>query len=138
MGLLISAEPADVGTCRARVDIYSWTLCPPTIKRRLVCVCLVWLTGHTIASAQYWPQFRGTHTGLAADDSSLPDTWGETQNVAWKVDIPGRDWSSGRTKSRTLKFARDSGRWILAANRPWLTKPTYVGKLIALPLKSTT
>ena len=65
-----------------------------SLKRRLVSVCLVFLTGQTIGSAQYWPQFRGPHGGLAADDPSLPDTWGETQNVAWKIDIPGRGWSS--------------------------------------------
>jgi outer membrane protein assembly factor BamB len=66
----------------------------PTSQRRLASVCLLWLAGHTIASAQQWPQFRGLHGGLAADDAALPDTWGETQNVAWKIDIPGRGWSS--------------------------------------------
>ena len=29
-----------------------------------------------------------------ADDPALPDTWSSTQNVAWKVDIPGSGWSS--------------------------------------------
>src|SRR5688572_25943657 len=67
---------------------------PPTIKRRLASVCLVLIASHTMSSAQYWPQFRGPHGGLAADDPSLPDTWGETQNVAWKIGIPGRGWSS--------------------------------------------
>ena len=28
--------------------------------------------------------------GVAADDPALPDTWGPTQNVAWKIDMPGR------------------------------------------------
>src|SRR5581483_4167297 len=41
-----------------------------------------------------WPQFRGAHGGVAADDPSLPDTWDTTKNVAWKVDVPGRSWSS--------------------------------------------
>ena len=32
--------------------------------------------------------------GVAADDPKLPDTWSTTENVAWKIDIPGRSWSS--------------------------------------------
>src|SRR5262245_7976618 len=49
----------------------------------------------SIASAdQEWPQFRGSKSGVAADDAALPDTWSATTNVAWKVDVPGRGWSS--------------------------------------------
>ena len=46
------------------------------------------------SQAQNWPQFRGPHDGVAADDPRLPDTWSTTDNVAWKLDIPGRSWSS--------------------------------------------
>jgi outer membrane protein assembly factor BamB len=31
---------------------------------------------------------------VAADDARLPDTWSTTENVAWKIDVPGRSWSS--------------------------------------------
>ena len=41
-----------------------------------------------------WPQFRGSSAGVAADDARLPDTWSTTENVAWKIDVPGRSWSS--------------------------------------------
>ena len=41
-----------------------------------------------------WPQFRGSRAGVAADDARLPDTWSTTENVAWKIDVPGRSWSS--------------------------------------------
>ena len=44
--------------------------------------------------AENWPQFRGSRGGVAPDDPALPDTWSTTQNVAWKLDIPGRSWSS--------------------------------------------
>jgi outer membrane protein assembly factor BamB len=44
--------------------------------------------------AQNWPQFRGTRGGVAPDDPKLPDTWSTTENVAWKLDVPGRSWSS--------------------------------------------
>src|SRR6185295_6119349 len=41
-----------------------------------------------------WPQFRGAQAGVAADDASLPDSWGPSQNIVWKIDVPGRSWSS--------------------------------------------
>jgi len=41
-----------------------------------------------------WPQFRGGRAGVAADDARLPETWSATENVAWKIDVPGRSWSS--------------------------------------------
>ena len=44
--------------------------------------------------AENWPQFRGSKGGVASDDPALPDAWSTTQNVAWKIDIPGRSWSS--------------------------------------------
>jgi outer membrane protein assembly factor BamB len=44
--------------------------------------------------ADDWPQFRGTQAGVAADHPDLPDRWSPTENVAWKVDVPGIGWSS--------------------------------------------
>lgn len=41
-----------------------------------------------------WPQFRGPHSGVVADDPALPETWSSTENVAWKTEIPGVGWSS--------------------------------------------
>ncbi|HSU66920.1 MAG TPA: PQQ-binding-like beta-propeller repeat protein, partial [Tepidisphaeraceae bacterium] len=41
-----------------------------------------------------WPQFRGpTGQGLSAA-TGLPVEWSASKNVAWKVEIPGRGWSS--------------------------------------------
>ncbi len=41
-----------------------------------------------------WPQFRG-HGGRATSAvSTLPTKWSTTINVAWKIDVPGRAWSS--------------------------------------------
>jgi hypothetical protein len=55
-------------------------------------VTLLALTG--VSASDQWPLFRGTQAGTIADDPALPDTWSETQNVAWKTDIPGAGWSS--------------------------------------------
>src|ERR1700684_3148206 len=41
-----------------------------------------------------WPQFRGPGSTGVADDPSLPDKWSQTENVAWKIAIPGVGWSS--------------------------------------------
>jgi outer membrane protein assembly factor BamB len=44
--------------------------------------------------AQNWPQFRGSSAGVAPDNADLPDKWSPTENVVWKIDIPGIGWSS--------------------------------------------
>jgi outer membrane protein assembly factor BamB len=52
------------------------------------------LTLPSDGAAQQWAKFRGDHAGNIADDPTLPDTWSETENIAWKIDIPGLSWSS--------------------------------------------
>lgn len=47
-----------------------------------------------VAAADNWPQFRGSRAGVAADDAALPESWSATENVVWKIDVPGRGWSS--------------------------------------------
>ena len=47
-----------------------------------------------VSADNNWPQFRGAQGGVAADDPSLPDAWGPSQNIVWKIDVPGRSWSS--------------------------------------------
>jgi outer membrane protein assembly factor BamB len=44
--------------------------------------------------AKYWARWRGpSGQGLAAG-TGYPDTWSATQNIAWKVPVPGRGNSS--------------------------------------------
>jgi outer membrane protein assembly factor BamB len=47
-----------------------------------------------IAADENWPQFRGPQARGVAENPGLPDTWSATENLAWKVAIPGRGWSS--------------------------------------------
>ena len=47
-----------------------------------------------VAAADQWPRFRGDQAGVAADDPALPDQWSQTENVRWKVALPGLAWSS--------------------------------------------
>ncbi len=44
--------------------------------------------------ADNWPQFRGPQATGVGQSDQLPDTWSAVENVEWKVDIPGRGWSS--------------------------------------------
>jgi outer membrane protein assembly factor BamB len=41
-----------------------------------------------------WPQFRGPEgTGHSAE-VGLPLTWSDTENIAWRTELPGSGWSS--------------------------------------------
>lgn len=48
----------------------------------------------TLLRAGDWPQFRGPGSHSVSSDAQPPDTWSETENLAWKVDLPGRGPSS--------------------------------------------
>jgi outer membrane protein assembly factor BamB len=41
-----------------------------------------------------WPQFRGPDGQGHSDAVGLPLTWSETENIAWKIPLPGKGWSS--------------------------------------------
>ena len=62
--------------------------------RFLLTAIVVVTAAGMVSAADQWPQFRGPSAGVVADDPGLPDTWSETQNVVWKVDVPGLGWSS--------------------------------------------
>ena len=48
----------------------------------------------SFAAEADWPEFRGsTGQGISAADR-VPLTWSATENVAWKVAVPGKGWSS--------------------------------------------
>lgn len=66
---------------------------------RMVCVkpmCMVLLAvslGGAVSGESRWPQFRGPGAMGTAENPALPETWGPTENVAWKVPIAGMGWS---------------------------------------------
>src|SRR4051794_26844083 len=39
--------------------------------------------------AQNWPQWRGPNQDGTAPEAKPPVTWSETNNIKWKVTIPG-------------------------------------------------
>ena len=45
--------------------------------------------------SRHWPQWRGPDmSGVVADQPGLPERWSASENVAWKVRVPGLGWSS--------------------------------------------
>lgn len=61
-------------------------------------VCSVFITSLCFAAEEgaekYWPQWRGPNANGVATHGSPPVTWSETENVRWKVEIPGRGSST--------------------------------------------
>jgi outer membrane protein assembly factor BamB len=56
----------------------------------------LWIAGAALAAdpVANWPEFRGPGAMGVADNPSLPDRWSTNENVAWKIEVPGRGWSS--------------------------------------------
>jgi outer membrane protein assembly factor BamB len=48
-------------------------------------MCLV---SHSVR-ADNWPNWRGPNQNSVAEGESYPTQWGEAENIAWKVEIPG-------------------------------------------------
>jgi outer membrane protein assembly factor BamB len=68
-----------------------------TGPRRAIVFCFTVVlvaTGTARAIDNNWPQFRGPLSLGTSDNPQLPDTWSDTENIAWKTDIAGRGWSS--------------------------------------------
>ena len=60
----------------------------------LFALCMALLVGGSSNSCgSDWPGWRGDGTGVSAD-TDAPTEWSSTQNIAWKVDLPGRGVSS--------------------------------------------
>ncbi|MGE5194199.1 MAG: PQQ-binding-like beta-propeller repeat protein, partial [Deltaproteobacteria bacterium] len=98
------------------------TSVPRAVLRFSFAACLL----ASPARAENWPGWRGpVRTGVTTD-SGVPTTWSATENVLWKVPVPGTGtanpvvWddrvfltaSDGRDQGELhiLCFDRDSGR----------------------------
>lgn len=60
------------------------------------------------AGPENWPQFRGPEGNGHAPGAQPPVEWGEEENVAWKVAIDGRAWSS--------PIVQDGRVWVTTAS----------------------
>jgi outer membrane protein assembly factor BamB len=82
-------------------------------------LALAMLTG--AAAAAEWPGWRGPRGDGVSDEKNLPLRWSRTDNVAWKVAIPGRGYSSpivwGDRVFLTTCVEKNLKRLLLCLNR---------------------
>src|SRR5262249_4823883 len=71
--------------------------------RALTTLCAL-LALTTSASAGDWPQFRGPGGAGVSDETGIPITWSEKENIRWKADLPAR--GSPVSRSRVDRPAR--------------------------------
>lgn len=68
------------------------------ITSMLICLTLVMLLVsvdiYGSAAEDYWPAWRGPARTGAAENSNPPVTWSETENIKWKVKVPGESAST--------------------------------------------
>lgn len=56
---------------------------------RLACMLLLSLSAASLVFASNWPNWRGPKYDGVASGSGYPATWSATENVLWKVTLPG-------------------------------------------------
>ena len=59
-----------------------------------------------------WPSYRGPKGDGHAEAANLPVKWGESENVRWKIPVPGKAWASP----------------VVWGNQVWLSNATEDGK----------
>ena len=58
-------------------------------------IVLLWIpSAHAEEAERYWPQWRGPDHNGVAPHSDPPVAWSETENIRFKVEVPGRGLAS--------------------------------------------
>jgi len=89
------------------------------MKACLLKACVVGLLltiGQPLLAEEYWNQFRGPSGDGQVASASLPIEWSEAKNIAWKIPIGGKAWSSP----------------VVWGNRVWMTSATEDGKRLSV------
>jgi outer membrane protein assembly factor BamB len=94
----------------------------------------------SVLAADHWTSFRGPSNQGHAGDATLPLEWGEEKNVAWKVPVDGKAWSSpvvwgnriwltnappAGSRLSVLCFDKDSGKQLVRAMLRHVPLPQY-------------
>ncbi|HEX9737129.1 MAG TPA: hypothetical protein VGG06_34635, partial [Thermoanaerobaculia bacterium] len=58
--------------------------------KKLLTFTAIWSLALPLAAGADWPQWRGPEGTGVAPAADPPVRWSETENVRWKVPIPGR------------------------------------------------
>lgn len=95
----------------------------PKLFSRQMCIllatCLAFVAGRLWAAGD-WPEFRGPTGQGISGATNIPIHWSATNNVVWKIVIPGEGWSSpvlasGRLYLTTATTASGAGQPSLRA-----------------------
>lgn len=77
----------------------------------------------TVGWCEAWPEFRGPSGNGIANAENLPAEFSEEANLIWKVDLPGRGWSSPVFDGEYL--------WVTTAEEIFPTEEERIAKLKA-------
>ena len=88
--------------------------------RQALFLTLLLFTGRA-ALAGEWPGWRGPNGDGHSDEQNVPTRWSDTENIAWKVVIPGKGHSSpviwGDKLFLTTALEQDQKRVLLCLDR---------------------
>lgn len=99
------------------IQTIACSLSPEMKSLPLLIPLSLWFAPLLEATSQDWRQWRGTQgNGTAEPTATPPLTWGEDENVRWKVPVPGRGLSSPTVVGGLvlLSSATESARLVLA------------------------
>lgn len=61
---------------------------------KFVRVCLLLFLCSSLATADDWSGFRGPNNSGVSNSENVPVEWGDEKNLAWKLKLPGKGYSS--------------------------------------------
>lgn len=64
------------------------------MRTRLCVLATIAIALPSAICAEDWPAFRGPTGQGTSTEKDLPIKWNHSENVAWKVEVPGEGWSS--------------------------------------------
>jgi outer membrane protein assembly factor BamB len=64
----------------------------PTV--RILCLAALLLSLAAPAGAENWPQWRGAKFDGVSHEKNLPVKWSQTENIAWRLPLPGQAGST--------------------------------------------
>lgn len=83
IGLSISGVQNGAISVKSNIDRLIWTIIAIVSIQFLSPVC-----------AEDWTRFRGANGSGIAASANLPETWSESENVSWSIELPGPGSSS--------------------------------------------
>lgn len=89
------------------------------MRKTLILAAIMLLASTGPGQADDWPQWRGPNLDGTSDETDLPLTWSQTENVAWSLDLPAWSGSTPIIWGETvfLNVADGENLWLWAVNR---------------------